>query len=206
MEVCFNYGCQAHAIAEFTEVQLEAAVAGLSEAASAAEEREHVATIIGRLYRVAGTQTPIAADRAGNFADQGVDGKMDCIDHSTTTMRLLEMLQARGLLRYHRVADRARRTSLVLFQHFSAVLEEIEVAPQPAAPATEEIPDHVPILMTLCDCPPPEHLNVAVPVAATPKVSAGAKFVIDSWFVEQGEPAVVLPLNDWLDGDGPYVP
>jgi len=30
--------------------------------------------------------------------------------------------------------------------------------------------------------------------------------VIDSWFVEQGEPAVVLPLDDWLDGDGPYVP
>ena len=35
---------------------------------------------------------------------------------------------------------------------------------------------------------------------------SGARFVIDSWFREHGEPAVVLPLADWLDGDGPNVP
>jgi len=155
VEVCFNYGCQARATVEFTEGQIDAAAAGLAGARSAEEERQHIAEAVGRLYRLAGAQTPIAADRAGNFADQGVNGKMDCIDHSTTTTRLLEVLQARGLLQFHRVAPKARRTSLVLFQHFSAVVEEVEGVAAPVDAVSVPVPDHVPVLMALCDCPLP---------------------------------------------------
>jgi len=204
VEVCFNYGCQAHATVEFSEAQIDEAAAGLATAHSAREERQRLAEAVGRLYRVAGTQSPIVADRAGNFADQGVNGKMDCIDHSTTTMRLLEVLQAHGLMHYHRVAPKARRTTLVLFQHFSAVVEEIGGAPQAVTDAPAQVPDHVPILMALCDCAPPK--AQVLPVVPSTMARPGEKFVIDSWFVEQGEPAVVLPLADWLDGDGPYVP
>lgn len=204
VDVCFNYGCQAQATVEFSDAQIDAVSVGLAQATTAAEERQRIAEAVGLLYRAAGRQTPIAADRAGNFADQGVHGKMDCIDHSTTTMRLLEVLQARGLLHFHRVAPKARRTSLVLFQHFSAVVEEIDAEPPSGGSTRVNVPDHVPVLMTLCDCPPPTAERRALPAVAS--ASVGARFVIDSWFVEQGEPAVVLPLGDWLDGDGPYVP
>ena len=33
----------------------------------------------------------------------------------------------------------------------------------------------------------------------------GPEFVMDTWFGEHGDPAVVLPLEDWLDGEGPNV-
>ena len=32
-----------------------------------------------------------------------------------------------------------------------------------------------------------------------------ARFVVDSWFGEHGDPAVILPLEEWLDGEGPNV-
>jgi len=204
VDICFNYGCQAQATVAFTDAQIDAAASALVGARTAAEERAGIAEAVGRLYQVAASQSPIAADRAGNYADQGVHGKMDCIDHSTTTTRLLTLLQDRGLMHFHRVADKARRSTLVLFQHFSAVVEEVAaVAPGPATAALEHVPDHVPVLMALCDCPAPVP---GAPQAAEVAAEPGAKFVIDSWFVEQGEPAVVLPLGDWLDGDGPYVP
>ena len=33
----------------------------------------------------------------------------------------------------------------------------------------------------------------------------GQRYVVDSWFVDNGEPAVVLPLAEWLKGGGPNV-
>jgi len=33
----------------------------------------------------------------------------------------------------------------------------------------------------------------------------GQRYVVDSWFVDNGEPAVVLPLAEWLNGGGPNV-
>ena len=37
------------------------------------------------------------------------------------------------------------------------------------------------------------------------RADGAARFVVDSWFGEHGEPAVILPLEDWLDGEGPHV-
>jgi hypothetical protein len=202
VEVCFNYGCQSQAEVEFSEADLADIANMLAGAGSADEERQRLAQAVGRLYALAGLQSPIHADHRGNYADGGVFGKMDCIDHSTTTTRLLQMLEARGLMRFHRVAPRERRTTLALFQHFSAVIEE--TAPPPPAPVPEVVVDDVPVLMALCDCG--DALVARTPVAPPAEGEPGARFVVDSWFVEQGEPAVVLPLAEWLDGGGPNVP
>lgn len=167
VEVCYNYGCAQTARVAFSDEQLGQLQELLARSRDPEVERAVLAWAVGRLYLWAGEQSPIHADRAGDLADDGVDGKMDCIDHATTTDRFLRMLESRGWLRFHRVAPAARRTRLVIFQHFSAVVEALEAPPEGEAP-------------------PP-------------------RFVIDSWFVEQGVPAVVLPLSDWRDGDGPYV-
>ena len=125
-----------------------------------AEERTALSAALGLLYAIAGAHSPLGADRAGNYLDLGVDGRMDCIDHSTSTTRLLRLIEGRGWLRFHRVATPARRARFI-FQHFSAVIEEGR--------------------------------------------ASGGRYAIDSWFVNNGEAAVVLPLAEWLEGGGPNV-
>ncbi len=162
--VCFNYGCLNQAEVEYGDSQLEEIRLLLAPAATPAQERELLAVAVGRLLGWAGQQSPIGADRGGNYADEGVYGRMDCIDHSTTTTRLLRMLERHGWLQFHRVQEPVLRLRFVLFQHYSALIEEI-------APAGAE--------------GPPE------------------RFVVDSWFFDNGQPAVVMPLEAWMAGEGP---
>jgi len=217
--VCYNYGCASEGLVVIDPARLAQAGETLALAHDAAAERDAIAHVIGDFYRIAGEQTPVRADRGGNFADQEVEGRMDCIDHSTSTTRLLHLLEDRGWLRFHRVDEPARRTR-VLFQHFSAVLEEIEPAALPheaGAPAVQAepvpVPDYMAVMLAQCDCaevlqdlhPAAAPAGAAAPEDAAPASQPGARFVVDSWFVDNGEPAVVLPLADWLDGEGPNV-
>jgi len=197
--VCYNYGCLSESSVLFSEARLRAIAAPLQGAASPAEERAVLARVVGDLYAWAGEQSPISADRGGNFADGGVMGRMDCIDHSTTTDRLLRLLEQRGWLNWHRVVAKERRVRVVLFQHFSAVIEELP-APRSGLPVSR-VPDHVPVLLALCNC---QEVVNDVPQRAVAG-EAGARFVVDSWFVDNGKPAAILPLDEWMDGGGPDV-
>jgi hypothetical protein len=220
IEVCYNYGCAGRADVSLDTERLEPVRGLLAAAMNAEQEREAIAQSIGALLLLAGEQSPIAADRGGNLADDGVNGRMDCIDHSTTTTRLLGLLESHGWLRFHRTIDPVRRTSFVLFQHFSAVIEELvprsdPMTPAPVSPSIvpTSVPDYVPLMLALCDCESvlsdlqtaavEERLSAVV--QATQQTVEGARFVVDSWFVDHGEPAVVLPLARWLNGEGPNV-
>lgn len=162
--VCYNYGCQNTATVTFSKRQLAEVRNLLDDAVGAAHERALLAVVIGRLLGWAGKQSPIWADRGGNYADDGVHGKMDCIDHATTTTRLLRMLARHGWLRWHRVLAPEVRTRLLVFDHWSAVIEE-----EPKAPYRDEHP------------------------------FSRVRYVVDSWFYDNGRPAVVMPLDDWKD-------
>lgn len=196
VRICYNYGCKSEDRVRIHPATLERVGARLARARDAAEERARLADEIGRLYRVAATQTPVGADRSGNFLDQGVEGRMDCIDHSTSTTRLLTLLEERGALRFHRVLEPARRTRLIL-QHFSAVIEVL--------PVVERI-DRLPPGQALAGCNCTEDGQV---IGESGKGGgedrARQRYVVDSWFVDNGEPAVVLPLAEWLNGGGPDV-
>ena len=172
--VCYNYGCYAEQEVIYTDEQLAWAAATLAAADGPESERQLLAPVIGRLYAWAGQQSPIWRDRGGNYADAGVHGSMDCIDHSTTTTRLLWMLERRGALRFHRLIEPARRTRFLLTQHLAAAVEEAAVI---------------------------EPLQRAGLTAA----GLTRRYVVDSWFVDNGQPAIILPLEDWLKGAGPDV-
>jgi hypothetical protein len=92
---------------------------------------------------------------------------MDCIDHATTATRLLRLMERRGLLRFHRVAEPVRRHRFLIFQHDAARIEEIESGD--AKDADGKAP----------------------------------AFVVDSWFFDNGRPAAVMPLIDWMAGGTP---
>lgn len=179
---CYNYDCLSTAEVVFTDAQLERVGDWLSYAPNAATERRILAQVMARLYRWAGTQTPITADKAGDYADDGVEGRMDCLDHTATNTRLLKMLEARGALRFHRVSETARRTSaLGLLQHFSATIET-RVLPTWQLSAG---------------------LGQAAPLATS--AEPAERYVVDTWFHDHGEPAEIMPLKEWLEGGGPDV-
>jgi hypothetical protein len=163
VSVCHGYGCLVQEDIAFTDARLTMLGNALKLAEDAASERAILAGVIGRMYAWAGEQSDIRNDRGGNYADAGIPGKMDCIDHSISTTRLLALLAARGDLRWHRVLTPESRKFLKIFAaHWSAVIAE----------------------------------NGG---------DEAARFVVDSWFVDNGQPAVILPLEEWKKGAGPDV-
>ena len=132
VSICYNYGCYAQAEIVYRDRQLSEIRSLLTSANDATQERAALGAAIGRLLGWAGEQSPIKADRGGNYADDGVNGRMDCIDHSLTTTRLLQLIERRGWLRYHRVLERVLRRRLLIFEHYSAQIEEV----MPAKAAT----------------------------------------------------------------------
>ncbi len=136
----------------------------IGEARDAEQERAAIGLAVGRLLGWAGQQSPISADKGGNYADLGVYGKMDCIDHSMTTTRLLKMLEAQGMLHYHRVLERVLRRPFLVMDHYSALIEE---------------------------------------VSAVESDGEDRRYVVDSWFFDNGQPAVIMPLGRWMSGESP---
>lgn len=166
LSVCFNYGCHSQVEVVYSDTQLHELAGMLLGSADAVGERQAISVAVGRMLGWAGTQSPIGADRGGNYSDAAVYGMMDCIDHSTTTTRLLKLMDKRGWLRYHRVLDPESRRRFLVFEHYSAQIEE----------NAENLP--------------------------TMTESGSGRFVVDSWFFDNGHPAVVLPLASWLAGEG----
>jgi hypothetical protein len=158
IEVCFNYGCQNTQTVGFTGSQVESLRQRLEKADDARSERDILSRAIADMYRWAGVHSPILVDRAGDYLDDGVYGRMDCIDHANTTTHMLDVLQRVSALRRHRVVAIVRRRSWLIMQHFSAAIEDIE---------------------------------------------DGRRYAVDTWFRDHAEPAVVMDMQSWMDGDYP---
>ncbi len=124
LTICYNYGCNAKAQVDYASAQLESLRAALAAAGDADAERAAISRVIGRMYAIAGEQTPVWRDKGGNFADAGVNGQMDCIDHSTNTDNFLRLLQAHGWLRFHEVLERIERTRYIFAVHWSARIRD----------------------------------------------------------------------------------
>ena len=121
--VCYNWGCLVQQPVSYPEPWLRKALQPLRQAKTPEAERAAVADVVHRFYLKAAGQTPIAADEPGNIEDETVNGRMDCIDHSTTTRNILALLEHRKALRWHDVGPYAHR-SLLVASHYSATLIE----------------------------------------------------------------------------------
>ena len=121
--VCYNWGCLKQVSVVYPDAWLKKTLAPLRQTKTPAEERAAAAEVVRKLYVKAAEQTPIGADEAGNEEDEMVNGRMDCIDHSTTAANMLSLLQKKRALRWHEVGPYAHRTLLVA-SHYSATLVE----------------------------------------------------------------------------------
>lgn len=125
--ICYNYGCNRTAVVRPAAGEWQAVVNQFKPAArSPAEEREMIRRAIAILEHIAGTQTPTSRDRGRNPIVDDWPGQMDCIDESTNTARYLDLLQARGLLRWHRVIGRAYRAPYLFDPHWAGQIVELD--------------------------------------------------------------------------------
>ena len=129
LPVCFNYGCQTLATVHLDPAQLKRVRGLFARIDSPEAERAAIADAMAWLYAYAGEQTPTWLDRGGNLDDDDVEGRMDCVDHSTNTTTWLALLARRGWIRYHDVAEPVRRGRL-LSVHWSARVLEKETGAQ----------------------------------------------------------------------------
>jgi hypothetical protein len=155
--ICFNYGCRTQAPVRFEDGELAKVGAEFAGVTSDEDERFAAARAVGRFYALAGERTPIWQDRGENVYDDGLEGSMDCIDHSSNTTAFLGLAQRRGWLRFHSVGEPVQR-GWFLTVHWTATLVERE---------------------------------------------GGARYAVDSWFLDPGEVAVVYPLERWRSGARP---
>ena len=155
--ICYNYDCNRTAHVRPGVDEWSTIVNQFKPAArSAVEERDMIRRAIAILEHIAGTQTPTYRDRGRNPIVNDWPGQMDCIDESTNTKRYLDLLQERGLLRWHRVAERVYRAPHLFDQHWAGQIIELETLDS---------------------------------------------YVVDSWFLDNGNMPYVQALNNWLRKD-----
>lgn len=160
VSICYNDSCATQAKVNFSSQQLDSIRVLFTNAATQGAERSAKANAIGVFERFASEQTPTWRDKGGIVNDDGVDGCMNCIDHSTNTTMYLDLLEQLGLLRFHTVLKRVERAPLIFNVHWAAHILDI---------------------------------------------TTRQEYAVDSWFYDNGRPAVIYPLQDWLKGACPDV-
>ena len=158
VSICYNYDCAVTAKVNLWGNERRAARRLLLRAADAVEEREAISLTIALFELSAGRQTPTWADKGRNVNDDGVDGRMDCIDESANATAYLRLLESKGWLKYHFVLEPVKRAPLLVNDHWAARIVEKKT---------------------------------------------GQAFAVDSWFFDNGQPAFVVPLEEWLAGAKP---
>lgn len=124
INVCYNYECRVQTALQLDHGELRRAARLFIAVDDADGEREAIRDAVAVLSAIAASRTPISNDKGGNIADEGVDGRMDCIDHSQTTTEYLRLLERRHWLRFHRVLTPAMRAPLLVNVHWAARIEE----------------------------------------------------------------------------------
>jgi hypothetical protein len=127
--VCMNFSCRDR---QFVAISLEEwnSVADWMRPAApdAATERTNIKNAIGWMEVIVGRHTPTHRDLGGDLGDRKdaqFPGQLDCIDESFNTTAYLQLFQNNGLLKYHKVVDRAFRRS-IRDQHWAGQIETLD--------------------------------------------------------------------------------
>jgi len=136
--VCHGHGCRLRSQMGLSEAEWDP-VAGLfaEPAASAAVERERIASAIGLIEAATGRRAGTASDVGGTLNAFGVssggttgfDDQFDCFDETTNTSVYLTLLAEAGHLKWHRIDGWAGRGSLIGsdgWPHQTAVIVELQ--------------------------------------------------------------------------------
>lgn len=125
--ICHGYGCEHKTRVRLSDEEWQRVTAPLTTAAATAEEeRGHIAEAIAEMEKVVGAKTNTANDQAGaTFSGYGSQ-QLDCIDETVNTALYLRLFAAKRLLKWHELAEPARRGEFIdgAWPHNTAVIRE----------------------------------------------------------------------------------
>ena len=127
--VCFDFSCKSRMTVSLNIEDWRDVYELFEHNESALQERDNIKQAIAVMEYLVGQYTPTHRDIARNWSEKyqelaELPGQMDCIDESINTTTYLRLLEQAGLLKYHRVLDRAYRKSLI-DQHWAAEVADI---------------------------------------------------------------------------------
>jgi hypothetical protein len=127
LTVCHGYSCYYQTSLRVGSGDLSRISAMMREGSSSAEaERQAISNVI-QLFEQRATATIGVRDRPKGELGRGREiGQMDCVDESTNTTRILQLIASQGLMRHHKVLRRTSRGFLLdnRFPHFAAVVAD----------------------------------------------------------------------------------
>ena len=123
--VCHGYGCGLTHLVNLKEEWPAIRALFADAPRSPQAERAAVARAVALFEQAAGRQLGTWRDKPGTPFSRNDPGQLDCVDESINTTSFLLLLAREGLLRWHTVAEPARRHAFLAFGvHFTAVLVE----------------------------------------------------------------------------------
>lgn len=127
LRACYAYGCRRSAYFPVTQTIADRFAAIMEEGKASPEaERTAVAKAV-QYYEDLSVQAIGARDLPKSpVIASGEKGQMDCIDESTNTRTVLQYLESRNLLTYHKVRPNTSRGILIdgRYPHWTAVLRD----------------------------------------------------------------------------------
>lgn len=125
--ICMNFGCKQQQTVAIKPAEWDGAANWFGVPAStAAAERMQIKQAVGWMEVIIGRYTPTHKDFGGNFrAGASFLGQLDCIDESLNTTTYLKLFALNGLLKHHKVIDRAYRQGF-FDQHWAGQIEELK--------------------------------------------------------------------------------
>lgn len=129
--VCMNFSCKDTQYVSLDREEWDSIANWLRPGSEdPATERENIVNAIGWFEVVIGRHTPTHRDRGGDLGEPGdpnvrFPGQLDCIDESLNTTTYLKLFEQNGLLKHHRVVERAYRRA-IMDQHWAGQIETLE--------------------------------------------------------------------------------
>lgn len=125
IDICHGYGCAFRSRLDLGEGDARKLTSIMAAGkASPKAERAAIARAVSYFEKRAQQVTGVSDQPKSEFGASKVRGQMDCVDESTNTDALLRYLQARGLLKHHKVDRRTSRGFLLdgRYPHWTAVV------------------------------------------------------------------------------------
>jgi hypothetical protein len=127
LTVCHGYSCHFKTRLVLGPADMRRIASTMRSGNGSAEaERRAVSRVVQYYERQATAAIGIKDGPKSDFGAGRERGQMDCVDESTNTTRMLKLVEQRGLLKHHKVMQRASRGFFAdgRYPHFTAVLKD----------------------------------------------------------------------------------